>query len=193
MLQLRNNVFYRIVGFVLATVVLLAPTIAQGAPDTNITGTIVAQAESFQQTDTDANIQGTQCANYDMGIGYWHPVRVLWFTMNVPVSDEIRIRYRACWNDSLVWQDSGPIQIVNSAGSTVYQPGAETSDSRFGNGADPTVNDSGVTLLFQPRVNASYNGFGINTSVSVTTEIEVYKGGCARLYFNKTPVSSRNC
>lgn len=118
MLQLRNNAFYRIVGFVLATVVLLAPTVAQGAPDTNITGTVVTQAESFQQTDTDANIQGTQCANYDMGIGYWHPVRVLWFTMNVPVSDEIRIRYCACWNDSLVWQDSGPIQIVNSAGST---------------------------------------------------------------------------
>ena len=193
MLHLRNNIFCRIAGFVLATFVFLAPTMAQGAPATNVAKAAVAQADLSQQIDTDASIQGTQCANYDMGIGYWHDVRVLWFTMNVPVSDEIRIRYRACWNDSLVWQDSGPIQIVNSAGSSVYQPGAETSGSRFGNGADESVNDSGVTLLFHPRVNASYNGFGINTSVSVTTEIEVYKGGCARLYFNKMPVSSQGC
>ena len=135
----------------------------------------------------------TVCHNYDMRSPYWHTVIVFWRALEVPVSDEIRVRYRACWNDDLVWQDGGPMQVVRASGGPVYKPSTQTVGARFGNGSHPLVLDSGVTLLYEPRPNATYKGASINADVTVTVEMTVRKGGCARLYLNNEPVRSERC
>lgn len=171
--------------------------------DIPIGGGITDNPGSLRQTKGDSEWPGeTECKTYDLSGPYDHEFNILGVNLPLKVSDSIRVRFRACWNDEQVWQDIDPnlpiseeigLTIVAADGSTLFQPGTERADSRFGSGSSSTYIDSGVGLVFSPRPNASYRGVGLNADVTMTVEIIVDKGGCTRLYFEHDPVDSEGC